>query len=111
MGERGYKTDSMKNSEHAFVAKLRCGNLSTQFSYFGRKLSYQPHMSNFHNWSKGHNREGMSQTIQLPYASQYPYLEQGRNILSEERTDHRCIHYSIHLSENQDLMCALQVLI
>lgn len=42
------------------------------------------HMSNFHNWNMDHNPKGMSQTIQLPNASQYPYLEQERNILSGE---------------------------
>jgi hypothetical protein len=34
----------------------------------------------------GHNPKGMSQTIQLPYANQCPYLEQERNILSVEIT-------------------------
>lgn len=42
------------------------------------------HMSNFHNWNMDHNPKGMFQTIQLPNASQYPYLEQERNILSGE---------------------------
>lgn len=42
------------------------------------------HMSNFHNWNMDHNPKGMSQTIQLPNASQYPYLEQERNTLSGE---------------------------
>lgn len=32
------------------------------------------HMSNSHNWNMGHNPKGMSQTIQLPYANQCPYL-------------------------------------
>lgn len=41
-------------------------------------------MSSYHNWNMGHNPIGTSQTIQLPYASQCPYLEPERNILSVE---------------------------
>jgi hypothetical protein len=60
---------------------LRCINDNGKIH---EDVNHLLHMSNFHNWNTGHNPKGMSQTIQLPYASQYPYLEQERNILSRE---------------------------
>lgn len=50
-------------------------------------------MSNSHSWSMDHNPKGMSQTIQLPYASQYPYLEQERNIQSVSKWGEKKNHH------------------
>lgn len=49
-----------------------------------REVNHLLHMSSYHNLNKGHNPKGTSRTIQLPCASQFPYLEQERNIQSEK---------------------------
>lgn len=40
------------------------------------------HRSSFRNWNKDHNPKDMSQTTQLPYASQFPCHEQEMNTQS-----------------------------
>ena len=52
------------------------------YVYISCDVNHLLHRSNFHNWNKGRNRGGKSQTIQLPYASQCPCLEREKSIQS-----------------------------